>query len=277
MYQLEISQLKADKRRLYFWLLGSVATLVLVTGLCLGMLAVGAKSALLSQILDWARSIFINLGAGVVVVLLTLLAMRSFHIPEMDETETVAALKVSGIDSLYRNWVRDKPATDFFYNLFKDAREVEVIGVTLNNTLIGTEWFVPLFAARISDPQKTTRFIVLNPNGQEVERREREGVDHGVSKRAAISALHIEEGFRLAQCVDKEKDRFLHFFDYAPPFNYMRFDNIAIVILSMHRKGGQFPGLKLSATGWLFDLYRNHFDSVWNERSSQLNHGGGDG
>jgi len=189
MDKSEISQLKADKRRLYFWLLGSAATLVLVTGLCLGMLAVGAKPALLSQILDWARNILINLGAGVVVVLLTLLALRSFHIPEMDETEAVASLKISGIDSLYKNWVRDKPATDFFYNLFKDAREVEVIGVTLNNTLIGTEWFVPLFAARIRDPQKITHFIILDPNGQEVERREREGVDHGGNQKSRYLSI----------------------------------------------------------------------------------------
>lgn len=264
----ELSQLKIDKRNLYCWLLGIFAALLLVLGLCAGLIVVGQKPGTYARVLDWASGVTINLGAGVVIVLLTMLAIRAFHIPEKDETGTLLLLQSSGIEHIYQNWIRDKPANDRLYHLFSEARVINIIGVTLSNTLISAEWFAPLLAARIRDPEKTTQILMLDPTGNEVGQ-----TDHGwtrdVGTRAAMSAAQIDEGFRLAQCAQENHSKFLKLFDYHPSCNYIRFDDTAFVVLLMHGQGGQAPGLQLRASGWLFDVYKSHFELMWERSRNQ--------
>lgn len=263
MSKEDLTDLKRDKQRLFYAFLVASALFILVTGLFFGLLAITesqTKSLAFVAIGTWFNNTLINVGAGIVIIVALSLMTRLFHIPDKnDDNPNVAA----GVREICSDWIRDKPSHERFQRLFREADIVQVVGVTLNHTFISSKWFPEILEARIKG-KKTTQFLLLSPEGEELARREKEGSGRRLKKRAEESRDQILDGLKKAGISAPDEQReFLRYYNFAPPANVLRFGDTIYVVLFMYGLGDKSPAFELSRDGWLFDNYADHFRRMW--------------
>ena len=213
---------------------------------------------------SWLNNVLINVGSGLIIVVFLAILVNWFHIPNADEIEGQEELSRAGVRRLIDDWLRERPTTMELHDMFKNARDVQLLGVSLHNSLIGFEWFSRELARRLTDDTKSTQILLLDPNGNEIQRREAEGGGRRLKGKALSSRDQIQDGLLKAEFSDSHA--ILRFFDHAPTANLLRFDDSAYVVLLMYGRGGQSPALELRSGGWLFEAYMRHFEAMWRDQ-----------
>jgi hypothetical protein len=207
----------------------------------------------------WISNLLMNVSAGIIIIAIVAGLIRWFNVPEREESAVAHAL---GVWTAYPEWISNCPDGDFFREVFTAATEVELMGVTLHNTIVHHDWFEKELERRLS-AKKKTRFLFLDPNGQEISRREKEGSGRELLERALKTRGIIHRGLDLAQINDNERTNIVRHFDFTPAVNWLRFGDTAYVVLLMYAKGGLSPALKLDSKGLLFQKYQIQFEDIW--------------
>jgi hypothetical protein len=226
--------------------------------------AVGLSEAIAGQVQEWGSGLLLNAGCGLLTIAVVSLLMRFYQLPE--QAYPPLDFRKSGIRRLVQDWVPSgKPSPELLEELFTQADTVEVAGVTLFNSFIGADWFAKRLANRIRDPEKTTRLLMLDPDGTEIRRREAERTGRTIKSRAESSRSKIREALAQSGVSDTAHSQFVRHFDYAPSVNWLRFGDTAYVVLLMYGRGGLSPAVELESDGWLFKKFAQQFASMWDE------------
>lgn len=183
-----------------------------------------------------------------------------------------------GIERYLQEWRDEQP------NLreeFRQAKIVDICAVTFWNSLFGEEWFKEAFreriVARIEGKDQETRILILQPDGIEITRRQKEGRPPE-EKPSLIERNRLAVG-KLCDVLKEEKVKhtssFLRYFDYSPGVNWMRVDDKGYLILLAYGKRGVHRGgfspcllLQKSRSGGgptLFDVYNKNFLGMWEQ------------
>jgi len=210
----------------------------------------------------WLSNLLLNVSAGILIIALVATLMGWFNVPERHESTLGYDL---GIVNFYPEWINNPPPGDFFREIFSTSNEVEIMGVTLFNTIIQYEWFEEELQRRLTRNKKT-RFLFLNPTGREINRREKEGSGRTLTDRAIKTRDKIQRGMDLARIHESKRIEIVRYFDFTPQINWLRFDSTAYVVLIMYAKGGVSPALKLDKKGILFQKYQNQFEDIWKDQ-----------
>jgi hypothetical protein len=247
-------------RGLFYSLIASFGVLTLMMALCVFLLFSQNNSGSGSAIAigSWINNTLINVGAGLIIVVILATMTRIFNLQESTPGE------FSGYH-LMRKWRDERPHPAKFKELFSNAAEVQIVGVTLNHTFIQSQWFCEVLAKRIQAGKKT-QFLLLDPNGSELARREKEGGGRSLKTRALDTQRQIFEGLKLAGIKGAERNQYYLTFDFAPPANLLRFGETTYVVLFMYGAGDYSPALILDdADSFLFRRYREHFERMWED------------
>jgi hypothetical protein len=254
-----------EKRSLFYAFLVSLGMILLLLGLCVGVLAASdpqRRVLAVGAVGSWLHSTLVNAGTGLIIVAVVAFMMHRWGISEAGKGSGDAALRNAGIGDVMSNWILERPSNSF-YNLVRDAQILQVAGVTLYTTFIGCEWFPKALAERIKDPRKTTQILLLNPDGNELRRREAESAGRRIKDRSKAAVDQVIAGLELAGVGASDNGDHFRSFDHAPTVNFLRFDNLAYAVLLMHGDGGISPALQLTADGLLFERYLRHFANLW--------------
>ena len=166
----------SDTRRFFWTVLISLGISTLLLAFALGILAAsGYTPKSIMKIQEWGANLLLNFACGLLLIGLVGLLMRWYQVPENSSSEWYDTLHEAGVRRILPDWVQHKPTEEFFREVFSQADTVEIIGVTLTNTLVGFSWFQEELAKRIQAKRKTTRLLFLKPDGDEIRRRESEG------------------------------------------------------------------------------------------------------
>jgi hypothetical protein len=210
----------------------------------------------------WISNLLMNVSAGIIIIAIVAGLIRWFNVPEREESALAHSL---GVLQAYPEWINSCPNGDFFREVFTAATEVGLMGVTLHNTIVHHDWFPRELQRRVS-AKKKTRFLFLDPDGQEISRRENEGSGRELKGRAHKTRDRIHAGLDLAQINENERTNIMRHFDFTPAVNWLRFGDTAYVVLLMYAKGGLSPALKLDSKGLLFKKYQSQFEDTWNAK-----------
>ncbi len=160
---------------------------------------------------------------------------------------------------LFEKWSTDLPDQKALTKQFADAKVVEIYGITFFNALIVSDEFPDILKQRLQDPNKTTRILLMDPNGEEIKRRNANSLP-GRDLQAKAKRWH-----EILDPIAREysSKKFYFTFDYATTFAMLRFDDIAYVNLQLLTKCGSSPGLEVQENGWLFPHYKAEFERAW--------------
>lgn len=261
----------SDTRKFFWTVLISLGFSTLLLAFAVGILAAtGYTPQSIIKIQEWGTSLLINFACGLLIIGLVGLLMRWYQVPENSFSEWHDTLHEAGIRRIVSDWVQHKPTEEFFREVFSQADIVEIIGITLTNTLIGFSWFPEELAKRIKVPRKTTRLLFLKPDGVEIRRRESEGRGRSVRDRATKAVEQIVNGLKMAGLAEEDYSHHLRYFDYAPIGNWLRLGDSAYLVIHMHARGGFSPALEFDGDGWFFHEFERHFDSMWEDAGRRI-------
>lgn len=266
----KINNIQEEKRRLIIicLLLGSL--LLIISALLIGFISFSKNTEYWNDVLaPWLNDLFIGISASILTFTFLAIFFRLFNIGET-QSSRVIKINEAGILKIIPKWIVGKPSNKILFQKFQNSEVVHLLGVTLYNSLIGVEWFSDQLSKRIKNKNMDTRILLMDPNCSEIERRENERSGRQISHRGSSSIKIITKGLKEAGLSEKERVDYFRTFEFSPNVNFLRFDDVAYIVLFQYGKGGQSPALVLSQTGWLFNTYCEQFTDIWNDLSSSF-------
>jgi len=168
-----------------------------------------------------------------------------------------------GVEQVYPKWLRRIPHGRI-RSQFVQSDKVEVLGVSLYNSLIHDSHFETDLIKRLKDTTKRTRFLLLQEDGDEINRRNAEPrSSEGPSILDRNKSSHIAVKSALQKSRNGHSRDVLRSFDYSPPVTFMRFDKEAYVVFLSNR-GGYSPAARVRSGSLLYKNYEELFDFIWN-------------
>ena len=213
----------------------------------------------------WLSQAGLEVAGGILVLLIVWLLLAKLGLSDADAASRTPVSGEAGIQAVVENWVMKKPRQEFLREVFSQSDQVEIIGVTLFNTLIGNDWFPEELGRRLKDRGKQTRFLMLDPDGSELKRREAEGQGRVLKERVQQAHERIQEGLEAGGVAKSDYRSHYRLFDHAPMGNWLRFGQMGYLVVLMPRRGGLSPGLELSDEGFLFSECVKQFRSMWDD------------
>lgn len=261
--------LQKAKRKLFYSLLLVIALLLIATAFLLAPVAAnGLASPTRVGAGTWMNRTLVNIGSGLIILVILALIVRWYLITETNEFRFQDELRLAGITRIRQNWTDERPASNELFEMFTHAEIVQILCVTFYRSLIGFDWFPIELTKRLKDPGKTTQILLLEPTGNEMQRRETENKGTRLQRRGKMSRDQVRQGLSGAGVADEKQ--ILRFFDHAPAANIVRFDDRIYVVLLLHGQGGRSPALEATAGGWVFKRYIQHFTDAWRDTESRV-------
>jgi hypothetical protein len=206
-----------------------------------------------SVVEDLACGLFL---AGCVAFVIKIFHFENAPAPDLEKN----AIFTSRVARLFEKWSEDIPDSATLDKLLIESNVVEMFGITFYHKLIEAEEFPQSLRQRLSDTKKTTRILLLDPNGTEMNTRNAAHPTRQILQRAKLSHEILEQVAK-----DFPKKKFYYTFDYASTFTMLRFDKVVFVNLQLLAKCPTSPGLELQESGWLFGHYEAEFDRAWRD------------
>jgi len=236
-------------------LLGWAIVILLVSvGVVLLQLALGSSQTVSPALWSWSVQAATNVGAAVLTVCL---------ISFLDSRQSGRKRVSESVSQILSDWAIERP-TPQFKSLMQEARTVQICGVCLYRSLVGHEWFVEALAARVRDPQRKTEILLMDPDCMEIKRREKEGRGRNLVSRTRDAIADVNTALDRAGISGETRDKFFRLYDYSPTVDFLRFDDIAYVVLLVYGRGAESPALQLTNPhSPLFLAYVSHFEGMW--------------